>query len=117
MVTDILKEKRDRFTPNYLVSPGDIIRDYLVYLGMTSDDLANKTGISQKTIKKILNGKSPITYKIALKLENVLGAPVHFWERLELQYQENKIRLGKRESTTNRLQAEGFRFAPPRERK
>ena len=64
---------------------------------MTSDDLANKTGIRQETIKRILNGGKPITYKIALKLENVLGALAHFWERLEGQYQENKIRLGKGE--------------------
>ena len=85
------------FTPNYLVPPGDIIKDFLEFLGMTSDDLANKTGISKETIKRILDGENPVTYKIALKLENVLGAPAHFWERLEGQYQENKIRLGKGE--------------------
>ena len=69
--------------PDYIVSPGDIIKDYLDNLKITPVDLSNRCGLSKKTIDDIISGKAPITPEIALNLEKALGRPAHFWCNLE----------------------------------
>ena len=81
------------YAPDYLVKPGEIIENYLEYAGFTQSSLAERTGLSKKTINEIIKAKSAITAETALKLERTLGRPAHFWSNLERQYQEDKIRL------------------------
>ena len=86
------------YQPDYLVTPGDVIQDYLVSLSMTQTDLAKRLGMTVKTINEIINGKSPITYETSIKLERVLGRPSHFWNNLESQYQDKLIRMRETQS-------------------
>ena len=81
------------YAPDYLVKPGEIIENYLEYAGFTQSSLAERTGLSKKTINEIIKAKSAITAETALKLERTLGRPAHFWSNLERQYQEDIIRL------------------------
>ncbi len=57
--------------------------------------LAELTGLSDETIDGIIEGRTPITADIAVKLESVFNLPAHFWNNLERRYQETKMRLGK----------------------
>jgi addiction module HigA family antidote len=83
----------NNYVPDYPVAPGEVLEDYLEYTGLTQAALAERTGLSKKTINEIIKAKSAITSETALKLERTLGRPAHFWSSLERQYQEDKTRL------------------------
>ncbi len=87
----------NQYVPDYLVTPGEVVEDYLENLGMTQAELADRTGLTKKTINEIIKGKSPITHETALKFERVLGRPAHFWNNLERQFQEDRIRLAEQQ--------------------
>lgn len=80
--------KKYRFGPDYLVPPGATLKDVIEEAGMTQSDLADRTGMSEKTISQIINGVAPITVDTADRLELVLGVPASFWNRRELAYRE-----------------------------
>jgi addiction module HigA family antidote len=83
----------NKYIPNYLVTPGEVLKEYLRYAGITQSSLATRTGLSKKTINEIVKTKSAITAEVALVFERILGRPAHFWSNLERQYQEDKARL------------------------
>ncbi|MFH1913658.1 MAG: HigA family addiction module antitoxin [Pseudomonadota bacterium] len=87
----------NRFIPDYLVTPGEVLEEYLEELGMTQAELADRTGLAKKTINEIIKAKSPITPETALRLERTLGRPAHFWSNLERQYQDDRTRLAEKE--------------------
>ncbi len=94
----------DRFLPDYLVTPGEILEEYLDALGMTQAELAERTGLARKTINEIIKAKSPITPETALKFERTLGRPAHFWSNLERQYQDDRTRLAEKDRMEAYLQ-------------
>ncbi len=75
-----------RYTPDYIVSPGSVLEEYLTELGMSKVELAERCGRPNKTISEILHGKAAITPETALQLERVLGRPASFWLSLEATY-------------------------------
>ena len=83
----------NEYTPDYLVTPGEVLEDYLENAGLTQASLAARTGLSKKTINEIIKAKCAITAETALKFERTLNRPAHFWSNLERQYQEDKTRL------------------------
>lgn len=98
------KQPENRYIPDYLVTPGEVLDDYLESYGMTQAELADRTGLTKKTINEIIKAKSPITPETALKFERVLGRPAHFWNNLERQYQEDRIRLAEKERLQSSLE-------------
>ncbi len=89
------KKNANKYIPDYIVFPGDILEDYLENLGMTQAELAARTGLTKKTINEIIKGKAPITHETALKFERALDRPAHFWNNLERQFQEDRTRLAE----------------------
>ncbi|MGC8493729.1 MAG: HigA family addiction module antitoxin [Syntrophobacteraceae bacterium] len=84
---------RNQYIPDYLVTPGEVLEEYLDVHGMSQAELAARTGMAKKTINEIIRGKASITPDTALKLERTLGLPAHFWSNLERQFQEDRARL------------------------
>ena len=93
----------NQYVPDYLVPPGEILEEYLEGFGMTQTELADRTGLTKKTINEIIKGKSPITSETALKLERSLGRPAHFWNNLERQFQEDRSRLAEKKRLEKQL--------------
>lgn len=93
-VGEIIKEMTNQYIPDYIVTPGDVLKEYLDILGISQVELSEVTGITKTTIRKIIKGEAPITKAVAIKLEKALERPAHFWMNLEKQYQEDKLRLG-----------------------
>ncbi|MCL2155554.1 MAG: HigA family addiction module antitoxin [Leptospirales bacterium] len=83
----------NKYNPDYIVTPGEVLEDHLEHVGLTQASLADRTGLSKKTINEIIKAKSAITAETALKFERTLNRPAHFWSNLERQYQEDKTRL------------------------
>ena len=73
----------------YVIAPGETLLELLETNCMTQLDLANKTGITKKTINEIIKGKAPITPATALKLEYVFNIRASFWNNLESDYRES----------------------------
>lgn len=95
--------QKNQYLPDYLVTPGEVLDDYIDSMGMTQAELADRTGLTKKTINEIIKGKAPITPETSQKLERTLGRPAHFWNNLEIQFQEDKIRLAEKDQLEKHL--------------
>jgi len=77
-----------KFDPDYVVAPGETLKESIDAQGISQVQLAQRTGLAEKTISQIINGIAPITYETARKLELVTGVSAKFWNRRELGYRE-----------------------------
>ena len=60
--------------------PGRIIKeDYLTPLHLTVTDMANKLGVSRKTLSKIINEGGAITPDMALRLARAFDTSPDLW--------------------------------------
>jgi len=74
--------------------PGALLLEYLDWAGWSQQELAQRTGLTAKTISEICNGKAPITARSALALEPVLGRPANLWLGMQRRYEEMEARKG-----------------------
>jgi addiction module HigA family antidote len=81
---------RRRFVPDYEISPGEILREYLEALGMSVNELAGAAEIPIPTVHAILLGEARITSEVATRLGCVLGRPAHFRQNLERLYRTRR---------------------------
>lgn len=66
--------------------PGVYIKDTLEVLEMTSKEFSARTGISERTLSAIINGKGDITFDVAYKLASFFDDSVNFWTNLQNDY-------------------------------
>lgn len=65
-------------------SPGEIIRaHYLEPLNLSVTALADRLGISRKTLSRIVNGRASITLDIAMRLSRALSTSPELWLNLQ----------------------------------
>lgn len=77
----------------YIASTGMLIKDYLNEYSINQKSLANRTGISERHISNVLNGKNRLTEDFALKLEKVLPSiKASYWLNYEAKYREHIAR-------------------------
>ncbi len=98
------KSVSEPFVPVVAMPPGETIRENMQHLGMKQKELAVRLGMSTKHLSNIINGKEPITYETALKLETVIGPTAQFWMNLETNYQLQKARLENEDGETKELE-------------
>ena len=85
--------KENAYNPNIAIHPGKTLEDTLEASGMKQVDLAQRAGLTAKTINEIINGKNPITAETAIKLSAVFGMSAAFWNNLQKNYDETVARL------------------------
>ncbi len=72
----------ERATPP--THPGEILRDlYLPKVGVNLTQLAQRLGVSRRTISMIVNGSRPVTVDMAHRLSRALGTTPELWLRLQ----------------------------------
>ncbi len=76
------------YKPQVAYNPGETLQEVLDEIEMTQKDLADRTGLTTKTINEIIKGKNPITPDTAIKLERVLSVSSSFWNNLQTMYEE-----------------------------
>ena len=60
--------------------PGEILREeFLLPLGITQRAFAEHLGCDVKVVNRIVNGRSAVTTKMALRLGAALGTSPQFW--------------------------------------
>ena len=93
-----MKAKRKyAFIPDYAIPPGATLREVMESLQMSQKELAQRTGLTEQTLTRIFQGKQPISYETANRLELVTGVPARMWNNLEAQYREQLAKEEERQ--------------------
>jgi addiction module HigA family antidote len=87
--------------------PGESLReDVIAAMGLTITETAKALGISRKTLSEIVNGKSPITPDIAVRLERAFARPpADMWLRLQAAYDLRRATQKLKNTPVRRLRA------------
>lgn len=65
-------------------TPGEILRElYLEPLGMSITAFAERIGVSRKTVSSIINGRTPVTVDMALRLSRAFDTTPDLWLNLQ----------------------------------
>lgn len=113
--------------PDYAVSPGDHIAEWLEDHGLNAAELARRLDVTPKHVSELLSGKAPLSASVALGLERVTGIPARIWNRFEAGYREELARLAEtdqlvaqhdraRDFPLSYLRKWGFIAAPARDK-
>jgi antitoxin HigA-1 len=66
---------------------GEILKGlYLEPLSLTEDEAAKKLGVTQNTLKLILNGRQQINAEMAVRLSRVFKTTIELWLNLQRTY-------------------------------
>ncbi len=97
------KALRNQYEPDVVSPPGETLAETIEALGMSQAQLAERTGRSKKMINEIIKGKAPITARMSIELERVLGVPAGFWNNREHHYREFLARKEEQERLTKQV--------------
>ncbi len=87
MILLLMKELKPFYNPG----AGDIIRDAMEELGWNQADLAEITGLTEKSVNLIINNKQAIIPETAILLGQVFSTPAEMWLKLQVGYDLRKI--------------------------
>lgn len=91
--TLIQNSAQNEYSPDVVSAPGETLEEILEGRQMTQTDLAERLGLTHKTVNEIIRGKAPLSHETALALETVLGVPASFWNKYETAYRESLARM------------------------
>jgi HTH-type transcriptional regulator / antitoxin HigA len=94
---------QNQYEPDVLSPPGDTLIETLEALGMSQAQLTERTGRSKKMINEIIKGNAPITPRMSIELERVLGVPASFWNNRERYFRECLARRKERDQSLVRF--------------
>lgn len=79
-----MKEDIKMFNPPH---PGEILKElYIEPLGITITEFALKIGVRRATASDLINGKSALSPKMAIKLAKAFKTSPDMWLGLQMQY-------------------------------
>lgn len=73
------------YNPDYIISPGEVLQDYLEAYGLSIQNLATKINTTPEIVKQLLDNTIPVA-TFAKAFEQIFSRPVHFWVNLDSQY-------------------------------
>jgi len=66
---------------------GEVIKEeYLIPLGLTVTEAALKLRVSRKALSELVNGKTGISVKMAIKLSKAFNTSVQMWINMQTEY-------------------------------
>lgn len=90
-------EKMNGLSLNFIIHPGETIKEVLEEKQMTQEELAIRTGFSPKHVSEVVNGKKGISPSFAKSLEYVFGIPTSFWINLQGIYDKEMLEYKEQE--------------------
>lgn len=91
-----METKMNGLSLEFIIHPGETIKELLIDNNMTQEELAERTGFTPKHISEIINGKKGISSKFAKSLEYVFNIPTTFWINLQGIYDKEIIEFEER---------------------
>ncbi len=92
-----MMSKNNEYIPPIMFHPGEMLAEKLEELNMPIKEFALRCQKPEKTIHSVLNGGSSITSDMAVRFENVLRIPAHFWMKMQCDYDEFLARQRQQE--------------------
>lgn len=83
----------NEYQPDYVVAPGEILREHMEAFGWTVADVCAVIGLCRDDIEGVLSVEKQIDEGIADRLAMLVTYPGRMWLSLEELYQEDKTRL------------------------
>lgn len=83
------------YCPDFLIHPGETLKEILEQRDMTQKELAIRTGYTEKHISTIIKGKKNISSQFAKSLEYVFGIEASFWCNLQSEYEQEIIQFNE----------------------
>lgn len=68
------------------IHPGEVLKDEIVYRGISQSKIAAQIGMPYKALNNILNERRPLTTTTAMLFEASLGVPADALMRMQLEY-------------------------------
>lgn len=78
-----MKKPANRWTPYWVIHPGQHLLECIQSRGMSVEEFAERVNISDVTLNAIIAGRHPITYDIALRIEEAFAIMPDFWFLLQ----------------------------------
>jgi len=67
--------------------PGEMIKEnHLIPMGLTVTEAALRLGVTRKALSELINGKTGISVKMAIKLSKAFNTSVQMWLNMQSQY-------------------------------
>jgi len=67
--------------------PGEVLKELCIEpLGKTITDIAEKLGVSRKTLSDLLNAKRSLSLDMAIRVSKAFGSTPDTWLRMQLTY-------------------------------
>ncbi|MFD4421835.1 helix-turn-helix domain-containing protein [Agromyces sp. NPDC058484] len=76
-----VQEKTMSSEPDYVVSTGDHLAEWMDDNDVIAAELARRLGTSRKHVSELLNGRAPLTRGTAISLEEVTGIRARIWNQ------------------------------------
>ena len=86
-----MMEKMNGLSLDFIIHPGETIKEVLEEKQMNQEELAIRTGFSPKHVSEVVNGKKGISPSFAKSLEYVFGIPASFWINLQGIYDKELL--------------------------
>ncbi|MDR1114766.1 MAG: HigA family addiction module antidote protein [Tannerella sp.] len=87
--------------PAYPTHPGEVLKDEIVYRGISQKQFAAQIGIQYTVLNEILNCKRPVNARFALLVEAALGIDAELWINMQTRY--NMLSAKRDKSFADRL--------------
>lgn len=95
-------EKMNGLSLDFIIHPGETVKEVLEEREMSQEELAIRTGYSPKHISEVVNGKKDISPSFAKCLEYVFGMPASFWINLQGIYDKEILEYKEQEEIDER---------------
>jgi HTH-type transcriptional regulator / antitoxin HigA len=82
------------FDPDWTISPGETLRDWMEETGLSPRVTARACGLTVEEVQGILDARTTINAYRAARLECVTMIPARLWLNLERQYRDD-LRRGR----------------------
>ena len=86
-----MMENMNGLSLDFIIHPGETIKEVLEEKQMNQEELAIRTGFSPKHVSEVVNGKKCISPSFAKSLEYVFGIPASFWINLQGIYDKELL--------------------------
>lgn len=89
--------------------PGSIAREVCDWKHISPRDATRAIGVDLASFERVLEGRAPITAKLALRMEAAGWPPAQIWMRMQVAYDlaQERLRLGRDNSTSPMSAREG----------
>lgn len=92
-----LLHRENQIKQYHTSSAADLLKEVMDYYDITQADLAERIGVSQKSISDILNRKRYLTEVLAIRIEKVMGISSKLLLSLDSNY---KLQPAEQDSNT-----------------